>query len=257
MATKTERFEMRMDEEILGRIDRWRAEQSGLPSRAEASRRLIELGLTSTATGTSDKTVRFSDGERVLILMMRDVYKRLKGLNDEYSDIDDAFGEIDADFLAEVIYGGHYWAPKWDMQGLFHGEEDDPEDVHFVVDVLSMWSFLERAYHRLDDAAKARIEEEAKPFGRAVRFDGFDGNNESSLMAIAEFLINKMGRFEEFQGRELNSHFPSVDVHKRMLAVFKPIKRSLFGRDLSVNEIVRILKARAYKPEAVEAESTT
>lgn len=244
MATKTERFEMRMDEDILERIDRWRADQDDLPSRAEATRRLIELGLSSTAD-TTEKTVRFSDGERLLALMMRDLYKKLK-----------VEGEIDVDFIAEVIWGGHYWAPKWEMPGLFHGEEDDPNDVHFVVEVLNMWSFFERAYDRLDDAAKARIEEEAKPFGRDVRFDGFDGNNETSLMAIARFLVNKMERFEEFQKRELNSHFPSVDMHKRMLAVFKPMQKSLFGRDLTVDQIIRILKARAYRGEAIEADSS-
>jgi uncharacterized protein YfbU (UPF0304 family) len=242
VATKTERFEMRMDEDILQRIDRWRADQDDLPSRAEASRRLIELGLTSTAD-TTDKTVRFSDGERLLALMMRDIYKTLK-----------VKGEINADFIAEVIWGGHYWAPKWEMEGLFHGEEDDPNDVHFVVDVLNMWSFLERAYDRLDEAAKATIEEEAKPFGKDVRFDGFDGNNETALMAIARFLVNKMGRFEEFKKRDLNSHFPSVDIYKRMLVVFEPMQRSLHGRDLTVDQIIRIMKARAYRAEAIEAD---
>jgi hypothetical protein len=241
---RSERFELRIDEETLERIDRWRGERGDVPSRAEATRRLIELGLSSSA-GTENKdeteTVRFSDGERLLMLMMRDLYKKLK--------IDD--GEIDTDFIAEVIWGGHYWAPKWEMQRLFHGEEDDPNDVRFVVDVLNMWSFLERAYNRLDEAAKARVEEEAKPFGRDVRFEGFDGNNETSLMSIARFLVNKMGRFEEFQKRELNSHFPSVDMHKRMLAVFKPMQKSLLGRDLSVDQIIRILKARAWRAEAV------
>lgn len=246
MTTRTERFEMRMDEDTLERIDGWRRVQDDVPSRAEATRRLIELGLTSSANTDDDRTVRFSDGERLLMLMMRDIYKRLK--------VED--GEIDTNFIAEVIWGGHYWAPKWEMQGLFQGEEDDPNDVHFVVDVLNMWSFLERAYNRLDDAAKARIEGEAKPFGRDIHFDGFDGNNETSLMAIARFLVNKMGRFEEFQNRELNSHFPSVDMHKRMLAVFQPMQKSLFGRDLTADQIIRILKARAYKAKAIEADGS-
>ena len=237
MATKTERFEMRMDEDILDRIDRWRASQDDVPSRAEATRRLVELGLRRPA----GETVVFSDGERLLLLMMRDLYKRLK-----------VEGEIDADFISEVIYGGHYWAPKWEMSGLFHDEEDDPSDVHFVGEVLDMWSFIERAYERLDEKEKARIETEAKPFGRGVRFDGFDGNNESSLLGIARFLVNKMGRFEEFKRRDLNSHFPTVDMYKRMLAVFAPMEKSLVGRGLDADQIIRILKARAYRGESTE-----
>ena len=45
MSPKTERFEMRMDPETLSRIDEWRRKQADLPSRAEAMRRLVELGL--------------------------------------------------------------------------------------------------------------------------------------------------------------------------------------------------------------------
>jgi hypothetical protein len=227
-----ERFEMRMDEDILERIDRWRAEQDGMPSRSEATRRLVELGLTRPV----GETVNFSDGERVLILMMRDLYKRLK--------VDE--GDMDADFLAEVIYGGHFWAPKWEMTALFHGEEDDPADVHFVAEVLDMWSLIERSYERLDDKEKARIETEAAPFGKDVRLRGFDGNNESSLLGIANFFIKEMGRFEEFRGRDLNSHFPSVEMYKRMLVVFAPMEKMLVGRGLSADQIIELMKARAY-----------
>jgi uncharacterized protein YfbU (UPF0304 family) len=236
MASRTERFEMRVDEEILQRIDRWRAEQDDLPSRAEATRRLIERGLTSSAE-RSDEVVNFSDGERVLMLMMRDLYKRL--------EVEEA--EIDADFLAEAIYGGHYWAPKWEMSALFHGEEDDPNDVHFVGEVLDMWSFIERSYERFDEKEKARIKTEAEPFGEDVRLRGFDGNNESSLLGIANFLIKKMGRFEEFRGRDLNSHSPSVDMHKRMLTVFAPMEKMLVGKGLNADQIIQLMQARAYR----------
>ena len=45
MPPKTERFEMRVQPELLRRIDKWRKKQSGEPSRAEAIRRLAHLGL--------------------------------------------------------------------------------------------------------------------------------------------------------------------------------------------------------------------
>ena len=40
-------FQMRSSEEFLRRIDDWRRQQDDIPSRAEAIRRLIELGLES------------------------------------------------------------------------------------------------------------------------------------------------------------------------------------------------------------------
>lgn len=45
MAEKlTERFEMRLSEEGVAKLDEWRRQQPDLPSRAEAIRRLIERG---------------------------------------------------------------------------------------------------------------------------------------------------------------------------------------------------------------------
>jgi hypothetical protein len=43
------RFELRLPAELAEGIDRWRREQPDLPNRAEAARRLIELGLASIA----------------------------------------------------------------------------------------------------------------------------------------------------------------------------------------------------------------
>ena len=41
----SERFEMRFSADLLPEVDDWRRGQSDLPARAEAIRRLIELGL--------------------------------------------------------------------------------------------------------------------------------------------------------------------------------------------------------------------
>ena len=43
--TKTERFELRLSGELLARIDQWRRDQTDLPTRSEAIRRLVEMGL--------------------------------------------------------------------------------------------------------------------------------------------------------------------------------------------------------------------
>ncbi|MCP3475646.1 hypothetical protein NLM33_35830 [Bradyrhizobium sp. CCGUVB1N3] len=42
---KTERFEMRVPASFLKMVDEWRRRQPDLPPRAEAIRRLVELGL--------------------------------------------------------------------------------------------------------------------------------------------------------------------------------------------------------------------
>jgi hypothetical protein len=42
---KTERFEMRLDADMIERIDDWRRKQPDLPSRSAAILRLVEVGL--------------------------------------------------------------------------------------------------------------------------------------------------------------------------------------------------------------------
>lgn len=231
MGPMSERFEMRVDDEIMARVDKWRSGQEDVPSRAEAMRRLVELGL---AKGTTE-AVQFSDGEKLLTIMMRDVYKHFK-----------IKGEIDEDFISDVIWGGHYWAAKWDMQGVFNDYEDDIRDVRSVVDILEMWRFIEHAYKNLSKKDKDRIEKEAEPFGKHVKFMGFDGNNESSHLGIATFFVEKMGRWSQFKGRELNSHMPILGAYRRMVAVFKPMRTELVGAELDADQLIQILKAMKY-----------
>ncbi|WP_346380800.1 YfbU family protein [Acidithiobacillus sp.] len=224
MATKSERFELRIDEEQLSRVDKWASEQTNQPTRAEAVRRLVNLGLSAG----SSRAVRFSDGEKMLILMMGDLFK---ALNIENHD-------SNPNFLAKVIYGGHYWAPKWDMQGVFHDHVDDPQDVSYVVDILDMWSFVEEAYERLNHEQKAAIMAEATN----VKFLGFDGNHEINKMSIASFLVDEMERFSRFKGRDMNSHHPTEARYRRMLAAFEPMRASLAGGGLNVQQLTALLK---------------
>ena len=78
--------------------------------------------------------------------------------------------------------------------------------------------------------------------GKDPKFFGFDGNYESEYMSIARFLVEKMGRFETFKGRDFNSHVPVVDRYRVMTAAFEPMRTSLSGRELSVGEVIDLLK---------------
>jgi hypothetical protein len=48
---KFERFGMRIDPAWMKRVDEWRRRQDDLPTRAEAIRRLVDLGLTVKTKG--------------------------------------------------------------------------------------------------------------------------------------------------------------------------------------------------------------
>ena len=113
-----------------------------------------------------------------------------------------------------------------------------------VFDILDMWSIIEACYFRhLEESDKERIQSEAEPFGDRVEFAGFDGNNESLHYAVATFLVKRMGRYEEFAGRKLNSHAQWLEGYKRMPDKFKPMRKELGRRGLTADQIITLLRA--------------
>lgn len=228
-----ERFEMRIDSELLERLDSWRSSEEDNPSRAEAVRRLLEAGLAYDNMG---RAPRLSDGEKLIAAMLSDLIKSLK--------IDT---DTNVDLVRSVIYGGHYWALGWEMPGIFHGHVDNRSRVTFVVDVLDMWTLLEEAFDKLSGSDKVWLEREADPLGKHVRFPGFDGNNESEYLSITRFLIHDLQRFSRFRddGRDLNSHHPTLETYRRMFRVFEPLRKSLtFGKSMTAKQIAEVINAR-------------
>ena len=227
MTIKTERLEIRSDEKQIALIDAWASRQEDDPSRSEAIRRLIAIGLSA-----STDSVAFTDGEKAIILMMADVFKALKIKEPN----------VAPDFLAEAILGGHYWAPKWQFQGLFHEQIDDPQDVHYVVNVLDMWDFIEGAVEDMQSDQLVELQAQLGARPRDIKFGGFDGNTETRLWLIAKFLIDQMGRFSRFKRRELNSHIPTTGRYQNMVELFEPLRKTLIGKNLTSRQLVKVLK---------------
>jgi uncharacterized protein YfbU (UPF0304 family) len=226
---KIERLELRLDEELVERIDTWMNGTGQACSRSDAVRQLVDIGLSTVA----GKSIHLTDGDKLNFMMLRDIMKHLK--------IEDA--ETDVNLVAKSIYGGHYWAPTWEMSGLFHQESDRPADVTFVVNTLDMWDFIE------DSIEKLTLEEteclKAANHGYLPKFVGFDGNNECSLMSIASFFVKEMNRFQRFENRDFNSHTEMAARYRRMTTAFEPMRVTLgFGRVLSVSQIIEVIEGK-------------
>lgn len=225
MNAKTERFEMRFDSQTLQSIDEWRGEQRDFPSRAEAVRKLVGLGLVTHA----NKPFKLSDGEILTLWMLSELIKKLA------PDAD-----LDVAVLQSALLGGHHWALHWKMTGLLHGHADKPDSVEFVARVLGMWRSIEDAFKGLSSSEQKIVLEKT---GRSaeLQFPGFDGNHESELFGIASFLTRDMDRFSEFSDRSLNSHHPTVAIYSQMLERYEAMITNLVGRDLSADELVEIV----------------
>lgn len=179
--------------------------------------------------------MKISDGEKLILLMLSEIYDKI-GID----------GEVDPDFIRSAIFSDNTWSIPWKYVGIPFEEQDTPEVVKEVLDVLDMWTMIERSYENLSAEEKDWLEKEARPFGKDPKFSGFDGNYESEYMGTASFLVNDLDRFVEFKGRDFNSHCPSIESYRRMLEVFKPILRDLNFRPLSAQEIADILKAKIH-----------
>ncbi len=239
---KTERFEMRLDREMLEGVDSWRFEQPEIPSQAQAVRQLVDMGLAASRQPTGS---RFSSGEKLIFWLLRDLFKHEKVI---------VADGIDIDLVSEAISGGHEWALDWKYTGMCdENAVTSQQTLREVSDILNMWCFIERSHAQLSKEEKKQVEIEAAPFGKDVRFRGFSVNDETEHYSTAQFLVNKLGRFAHFKGRELNSHSPSLGACRRMLTVFKPILGTVSGGyDLSASSIINLLKERTH-PDNREA----
>lgn len=175
--------------------------------------------------------MNLSDGEKLIIFMLAEMYEKL-----------DVNGETEPDFLRSAIVNDHLWAIRWKYSGIPFEPAEDPPLVKEVVDILEMWSYIEYTYSKLDEKQRQELAQEAAPLGENPRFRGFDGNYESDHMSVAMFMVNQLDRFQEFRGRNFNCHHPSLENHKRMLAVFEPLRASLADLSPSAKVLAKILK---------------
>lgn len=183
--------------------------------------------------GNQKIPMKLSNPEKLILLMLSEIYDKLDLTN------------VDTNLLRSAIYTENTWALDWEMPGVVGStSEPAPPLVNAVVNYLDMWSFLEEAYASFDAVSKEKIAREAEPFGKSVRFPGFDGNNECEALSISRILVNDMGRFSRFKGRDLNSHVSLLDSYSRMYKIFATIRATLSGaRHLASEEVISILHA--------------
>ena len=175
--------------------------------------------------------MKITDGEKLILLMLSELYDKLS--------VD---GEIDSDFIRSAIFHDETWSIPWEYPAIPFENQKTPDIVKEILDIMDMWSLIEYSYGKLNDSDKAYLEKEAEPFGKDPKFQGFDGNQETDYMGTASFIVNQLDRFENFQGRNFNSHSPCLDVYRRMLSVFKKIRDNTFLKPLNAQQLAEILK---------------
>lgn len=177
--------------------------------------------------------MKLSDSERLILTMLCEI------------SLPEDEREIDPKFVLKAILDDAAWGIKWKYHGLFHDKssDDTPPVVSEVMNILDMWDRIEAAYKNLSAPDKKRVK--AESYGEKPAFPGFDGNNETEHLGTATFLVDELEKWERYKGRMPNSHSPSLDIYKRMWAVYKPMRAKLDGY-MNADQIIAILKARVH-----------
>ena len=180
--------------------------------------------------------MKLTDYEKLSLAMLSEIHTELKLNNNG----------IDSKFITKALDSGNEWAISHRFgQYLGFQDQESPQAVRFIYDVLDMWCFIEEAVEGLSEDDKKKLEEKAKPFGKNPRFSGFDGNNETRFYGIAKFIANETDAFGgRFANRDLNSHMHRVDFYKRMFELFEPWRDNYPNRPLNVEELAELLNVR-------------
>ena len=172
--------------------------------------------------------MKMRKSEQAILLMLCDLYRAPEDR------------VIEHDLVEKANRHGHYWA----LDSLIElGDDDTTSYMNSTVSILDMWRVVECAIRDFSPEEKEQLTSELGRSIEDLRFKGFDGNNEVQF-GIASFLIKDFGRWQMFRDRDLICHWPSIDQHLRMLQEYKRITEGPLGTQLSVEDVIRLLRAR-------------
>lgn len=213
--TKDNRIELRINEDLLNKIDDWRKKQGKFDfSRSDAVRYMIK---------SSTDDFKLSEQERISLYLSLLILKRDAQENEFLS-------KEKIDLALKAILYGHDWALKEIMSEMLV-VPDKQTDVDFVYDVLNMFRVLTFSNRLLGD--------DAIP-SEKISFKGFDNNDESELCSIALFILHDMDKYRELNKDryELESAMTMKSVYEDMLKKYKKLYK---GDPLTKEEIEQII----------------
>ena len=136
--------------------------------------------------------MQFSDGERLIAVMLAEVMQALK--------LD---RELDPALIKSLVTNNDDWALKRKYPGLFSSQCPTEEVVSETSEILWMWGIIEHSIRQLKGAEAA----EAKGWHWA-KFGGFDANHDDHY-GVALTMIEGLDEFEDLKSHGLNSHSQS------------------------------------------------
>lgn len=172
--------------------------------------------------------VELSQGERLILFMLSEVYKHLK-----------IEGEIDHNFVQAAIVSNQFWALDWKFGSIISGENNPSKaEIGETNRILAMWNDIEGQIEEMSGSDRSRLKAETGIDD--PKFNGFDAN-EGPHYGIAKFIIKQMNQYQRFKDRYLNSHRPNIEAESRMLSAYEDLLNS---NPLTTDQVITVLNAR-------------
>ncbi|WP_315772765.1 MULTISPECIES: YfbU family protein [unclassified Bradyrhizobium] len=169
-----------------------------------------------------------SDGERLILVMLAEVYKH-HGIK----------GEIDPDFVLATIFNNQTWAFRWKYGSIVREDQKQPEIVEETCDILDMYRHMSNSLKKLDAAQLSAIKKRTDPFDDYLKFQGFDFNNDEHA-TVVDHLVKHLDRYTEINP-DLNSHSSAtIQQYRKMLTRYQK-NRPAHG-ELTPEQIIAIVK---------------
>lgn len=170
---------------------------------------------------------KLTDVERFTIANQYEILSRLDALQG---------GHESASYmrLAANLREGHEWLYSQMFENLY--DVLDVDSTQHVLDIVQIYDSIYWSYASLSDKSGIKKED--------IAFPGFDGNNESELLGFAHALLES-GRYESvLKDRKLNSHCPTYEMYRRMIAKWNELGRPM--ANLSSGAILAILAEKVH-----------
>jgi uncharacterized protein YfbU (UPF0304 family) len=181
-----------------------------------------------------------SNGEKIILLMLSQIHEHLK------------IEDTRAPLVRQAIETGNIWAVEHSFPEIFDNNEIAPDVVSVTKEVLTMWLSLEESFANLSFTDKEWLKTNSGHIGDRVVFPEFSGNYEIDYLSTARFIVNVLGEYQHFAGRDLNHSLPHMDTYRSMLPPFQYILNRNSSLALSAQEIAEVFAPLAFRQTDVE-----
>ena len=223
------RLEIRIDSELLERVDLWTKGRTDVDNRSEAIRKLIEIGLQGIQP--NDEEVHLSKGEELILRMLAQRWCEDKGW------LENSRNRMNPKALFDALTHGQYWAIQTvPINPCMINHTPTTNEVNFVIDILRMWSSMIYTYNECTQEQKDEI---AKVTGWTyIRFPGFCsfGDDDEKFFESMQFIIqyNTNGLREQLYPEDgdledssvFDSLIEQTPAYKKMLVVYNKHRNS-------------------------------